>query len=228
MNIITNRARRRAGLGAGAVAATSLLMLGLGAGVAQADPPEDPVTAGHVDIVEFECAYDAEEDAFDYEFGSHVITDHVDPTDIGDYTFSFDTAQTTYVQWKPSPPAAASHYLVPDLSAGQSVVPYIGFNFELESCEDEDYPYQAIRVDLQQAGTSTGEVIFDTSAGSTSSTTLGDWVEVTPGQHLHGDWEFYTSSAAGGTYDLQFFVQVKIGGVWTNLGTIHPDVFTVS
>jgi len=174
------------------------------------------ITAGHVDVVEIDCDL-GPGGVPQLEVGSHIDgnpfgSDHVDPADVGDYTFdwTYDGSLVGYGD-------GAYAIDVPELS--ESVAPYVGFAYDEEhNCDGVSAP--DLTVELTKVGgsaNSTSTVGFDGS-GSQVLAAGGPAMTLSQGSHLHGAWRLGTSAETGVSDVLRLVVKnglSTIGSVQT-------------
>lgn len=200
MRITTNRpAARAAGVGAAAAA----LMLGLASGASAATV----VSSGHVDLVEIEC------DGGNLELGTHIDAAsgpiHVEPGDLGDYTFAVGTAALDPV---------SGEYVIPDDESVEDVLPFLGFAYDEEGeCSDLNLPTLSVRL-VGASGDGDVQVVEGTTVQLDSTDLGGGSIALPQGTHQHKEWRFTDA----GEYDLTF--QVTGASLSPNQLTAHIEV----
>jgi len=195
-------------------------MLGIGAfavlGVSPALADDNQITAGHVDIVEIDCDPGAGGVA-QLEVGSHIDdnpfgSDHVDPGDIGDYSFNWTYDNGDLVGY------GSNAYAIDVPEARLSEQPYVGFAYDEENhCAGISAPNLTVQLTkVSGSGNSTSTVSF-AGAGSHNLVAGGTAMTLAQHDHIHGAWTVGASSETGVSDVLQFVV--KNGA--TTIGTVQ-------
>jgi hypothetical protein len=205
----------KAGLAAGAAL---LITLG-GAAGAQADPPDDPVEEGHVDIVAIICHGED-----DFTLQTNIGEDdpiELPQNEIGDYEFAYDVGSAAMSR------VDNKWWVASGEEEDEDLIPFLGFQYFVE---DEFCP-ASVQIDARRAPglPNTGRAVFtanDPLAGSTS-TAWGNTSKVTLGgsapSHVHGEWAF-RGPIGGGVYNIAFDVYDSANLI----GTVSPVHITVS